>query len=178
MALGTQDFFGKDGTARWFIGQVPLSQAHNKTDPYGWGDRVQVRILGSDPSEGTQLNDKDLRWALIPKPTSQGTLNQSSTGIIGGEWVVGIFLDDSKETCMIFGVLGRSDPKYYVKLEDQVSKGSTEFKSTFNYWGSMQPQSHQMAGGGSSPKGNTPVPAIPLSDYGKFNTPPQKSIPT
>ena len=50
MDLGTNEFFGKEGTAKWWIGQVPLGQDVNKKNASGWGDRVQVRILGSDPA--------------------------------------------------------------------------------------------------------------------------------
>ena len=83
MDLGTNEFFGKEGTAKWWIGQVPLGQDVNKKNASGWGDRVQVRILGSDPASGTQLHDRDLRWAMVLRPGSQGTLNRGSTGIIG-----------------------------------------------------------------------------------------------
>ncbi len=176
--METKDFFGKKGKTNWFIGQVPLGQTENKTNLYKWGDRVQVRIAGTDPGSGVQLNDRDLRWAMILKPGSQGTLNQASTGIIGGEWVIGIFLDDQKDQCLILGVLGRSDPKYYVRLEDQLSQGSTEFKSTYNYWGSMNGESFQTKGG-SSFTGSTRPEVIPLSDFGTFNLPrPQEpSVP-
>ena len=42
MALQTNDFFGKDGTAKWWIGQVPLGQEINKVNATKWGDRVQA----------------------------------------------------------------------------------------------------------------------------------------
>ena len=85
MDLNNNEFFGKEGVAKWWIGQVPLGQDVNKKNASGWGDRVQVRILGSDPASGTQLHDRDLRWAMVLRPGSHGTLNRGSTGIIGGK---------------------------------------------------------------------------------------------
>ena len=178
MELGNQDFFGKDGTARWFLGQVPLGQEVNKTNISKWGDRVQVRILGSDPSAGTELNNQRLRWAMVLKPGSHGTLNQGSTGIIGGEWVIGIFLDDARDTCMILGVLGRSDPKYYVKYDDQEQAGSTEFKPTYNYWGAMTEKVFQTSGGPDTPVGLATITTPPYSDWMTFNKPTPVGIAT
>lgn len=178
MDLGTNEFFGKEGTAKWWIGQVPLGQDVNKKNASGWGDRVQVRILGSDPASGTQLHDRDLRWAMVLRPGSQGTLNRGSTGIIGGEWVIGIFLDDDKESCMILGVLGRTDPKYYVTYEEEVVSGSTEFKPTKLYWGSMQPTVYQTNGGPETPVGVATVTTPSYSDWIDFNKPAPIGIAT
>ena len=178
MAISKQDFFGKDGTARWFIGKVPLGQEINKTNLYKWGDRVQVRILGSDPASGRELNDQKLRWAMVLKPGSQGTLNQGSTGIIGGEWVIGIFLDDAKEQLMIIGVLGRIDPKYYVTYEDQLQNGSDEFKPTKNYWGAMKAQVYHTSGGPDTPVGLGTLTVPSASDWSTFNLPSPVGIAT
>ena len=103
-------FFGKT-PPKWFLGQVPLGQTANKEDPNGWGDRVKVRIVGYHPAEGSKLADKDLDWAIILRTTSNGTLNRMSTGITGGEWVIGIFIntDLQKPLPLILGVLGKID---------------------------------------------------------------------
>ena len=178
MALQTNDFFGKDGTAKWWIGQVPLGQEINKVNATKWGDRVQVRILGSDPASGAEMNDRNLRWAMILRPGSQGTLNQGATGIIGGEWVVGIFLDDEKESCMILGVIGRSDPKYYVTYDEEQQAGSTEFRPTLNYWGAIKAQVHQMSGAPDTPVGIATLNVPSASDYYQFNLPPRIGIAT
>lgn len=131
-------FFGKN-PPRWFIGQVPLDQTENKTNPEGWADRVKVRITGYHPSEGSILKDKDLPWAIVLRHTSHGSLNKMSTAIVGGEWVVGIFLDDDYEKPMIIGVLGRTDPSYNI-TGSQVKNGeSSEFKTTLNWFGSITP---------------------------------------
>ena len=139
-------FFGKN-PPRWWIGQVPLGQTDNKTESIKWGDRVQVRIVGYHPMEGNILPDEDLPWAIILKPSSQGTLNKGSTAIIGGEWVVGIFLDDDCERPLIIGVIGRSNPGYECTLSDQQSEKSTEFKTTLSYSGSILAQPYHLASG-------------------------------
>lgn len=120
-------FFGKN-PPRWWIGQVPLGQTENKTSTEKWGDRVKVRIVGYHPREGSILEDNDLPWAIILKPTNQGSLNKGSTAIGGGEWVVGIFMDDDNEIPMIIGVLGRSESDYEVNYTQQQEQKSTEFK--------------------------------------------------
>lgn len=127
-------YFGKN-PPKWWIGQVPLNQTDNKTDPRKWGDRVKVRIVGYHPREGAFLSDDDLPWALISKPTSQGNLNKGSVSICGGEWVMGLFLDDDCEQPMIMGILGRSVDSYEISLSDQNSQGSTEFKTVNIYSG-------------------------------------------
>ena len=118
------------GSVSWFIGQVPLNQTVNKTNLTKWGDRVQVRILGEDSKFGGQLPDDKLRWALVLKPTSQGTLSRGSTGIIGGEWVVGFFSNSEKEQCFIIGSLGRTNPKYFITEAESNALQSTEFMRT------------------------------------------------
>lgn len=127
-------FFGKN-PPKWWIGQVPLDQTDNKTDPQKWGDRVKVRIMGYHPFEGSLLSDDDLPWAIIAKPTSQGNLNKGSVTLCGGEWVIGIFLDDDCEQPMIIGLMGRTTESYDISLSDQQSQRSTEFKNANIYAG-------------------------------------------
>lgn len=159
-------FFGKS-PPRWFIGQVALDQTANKTSPEGWGDRVKVRIMGYHPSEGTLLQDKDLPWAIILRPSTHGSLNRSSTGIGGGEWVVGIFLDDDYEKPMIIGVLGRNDPSYNIGGSEVKTKQSTEFKKTLNWYGYNTPQSYHLKTSESPSKSGSKSPVVPtLQDFG------------
>lgn len=155
-------FFGKN-PPRWWIGQVPLNQTLNKTDPNGWADRVKVRITGYHPSEGSLLEDKDLPWAIIIRPSTHGSLNRMSTGIVGGEWVIGIFIDDDFEKPLILGVLGRSDPSYNISKTQVASQKSSGFQKTLNWFGSVTPQVyHIQAGPGKSKK-----PTIPTAqDFG------------
>jgi len=140
-------FFGKT-PPRWFIGQVPLNQTENRVDPNGWGDRVKVRILGYDPSEGSKLPDKDLDWAIILRSTSHGSLNRMSTGITGGEWVIGVFVNSNieKPLPLILGVLGRSDPKYEITSTEAEAKQSSEFKKTLNWYGTITRQLYHQVG--------------------------------
>lgn len=140
-------FFGKS-PPKWFLGQVPLGQTVNKDASNRWGDRVKVRIVGYHPAEGSKLADKDLDWAIILKTTSHGTLNRMSTGITGGEWVIGIFIntDLQKPLPLILGVLSRSDPTYEITFSEAEAKQSSEFKKTLNWYGTIQPELFHTAG--------------------------------
>ena len=127
-------------SANFFIGQVPLGQESNKVFADKWADRVQVRIVGADTPEGTLLHDNDLRTATVLKPTSQGNFNRGSTGIVGGEWVIGIFVSGPPEyDALILGVLGRSDGKYQITREQQKEIGSTYFKAVNPWQGAIKP---------------------------------------
>ena len=137
-------------SANFFIGQVPLGQESNKVFADKWADRVQVRIVGADTPEGTLLHDDDLRTATVLKPTSQGNFNRGSTGIVGGEWVIGIFVSGPPEyDALILGVLGRSDGKYQITREQQKELGSTYFKAVNPWQGAIKPIS--VSGGKVSP---------------------------
>lgn len=155
-------FFGSN-PQRWFIGQVPLNQVENKVSKVKWGDRVKVRIMGYHPKDGDILKDEDLPWAIVLKPTSQGALNRGSTAIVGGEWVIGIFLDDDYERPMIIGVLGRSDPSTDVTLDDQNEQQSTQFKKTISWYGRVAPQQFHLKSG-PKPSQSFQVPSA--SDFG------------
>ena len=127
-------------SANFFIGQVPLGQESNKVFADKWADRVQVRIVGADTPEGTLLHDDDLRTATVLKPTSQGNFNRGSTGLVGGEWVIGIFVSGPPEyDALILGVLGRSDGKYQITREQQKELGSTYFKAVNPWQGVIKP---------------------------------------
>lgn len=119
-------FFGKDGL-KPFIGQIPLGQTNNKIDPSGWADRYKVRIQGYHPKEGTILSDDNLPWGIAIKPTSQGSGNKGSVGLVGGETVFGLWDPDS-QICFILGSVGRSNPSVQTNSQQQVSDGSLGFK--------------------------------------------------
>jgi hypothetical protein len=155
-------FFGKS-PPRWFIGQVAMDQTSNKTSYEGWGDRVKVRIMGYHPKEGTLLPDSDLPWAIVLRPSTHGSLNRTSTALGGGEWVVGIFLDDDSEKPMIIGVLGRTDPSYDVSGNDIKSQKSTEFQRTLNWYGDVTPQNYHLKTT-TTPSSTPLVPS--LKDFG------------
>ena len=70
------------GNNKWFIGQVPpgfneyVQKGSESPDQHG--DRVKVRIPGMHPMSGddaTDLQDKDLPWAIVAKPTTHGNRN-------------------------------------------------------------------------------------------------------
>jgi hypothetical protein len=152
-------FFGKN-PPRWFLGQVALGQTVNKEDANGWGDRVKVRITGYDPAEGSLCADDDLRWAIIARPSTHGSLNKTTVAITGGEWVFGIFLDDENppKRPMILGVLGRNDPSYEITGKEVESKKSSEFKRTLNWYKTVTPQVyHVLSKGSSSSKPTLPT---------------------
>lgn len=155
-------FFGIN-PQRWFIGQVPLNQVENKVSKAKWGDRVKVRIMGYHPKDGNILKDEDLPWAIVLKPTSQGSLNRGSTAIVGGEWVIGIFLDDDYERPMIIGVLGRTDPAAEVTLQEQNEQQSTQFKKTNCWYGRISAQQFHVKSG---PKPSQEFEVPSASDFG------------
>jgi len=165
-------FFGKSPRS-WFLGQVALNQLANKVED-GWGDRVQVRIIGIDPKSGAKLADEKLRWAMVLRPTSQGTLNRGTAALVGGEWVIGIFLDEKYEEPLILGSFARNDPKYQVTDKKAKTLKSTEFMKTLDYFDTIQPTGFQLVGGPKSkgPK-STEVANIDINDYYKAFKKPQ-----
>lgn len=103
------------GTNKWFLGQVPPGQNQHK-EGILWedahGDRVKVRIPGMHPmssnDDATEVVDSELPWAIVAKPTTHGNANNQSTGIWGGEWVIGFFLDSECQIPVITQVLGNN----------------------------------------------------------------------
>lgn len=157
-------FFGKN-SLNWWIGQVPGAQGKNKLDPGKWGDRVKVRIMGYHPSEGTLLKDDDLPWAMILKPTSQGNGNRGSTSIVGGEWVMGIFLDEECQYPVILGVLGRSNPTVGLSVAQQIQQEGTGFGSVNPF---VQPYNtaanFNIASGNDGTPSGSQQPLVPSKD--------------
>jgi len=94
------------------LGQVPPenNQHYGKEHHDAHGDRVKVRIPGMHPmasnEDATELLDKDLPWAIVAKPTTHGNRNNQSSGIWGGEWVIGFFMDEDCQIPVITQVLG------------------------------------------------------------------------
>lgn len=152
------EFFGK-APPTLFLGQVPLNTVANKREGNAWGDRAQVRVVGYHSPDGNVIEDKDLPWAIVLKPGSQGNLNRGSTGLVGGEWVVGFFLDDggNKKNFMIIGILGKSIDEYEV-TEDQAKEWkSTRFGRTYDFFGEIQPQPWQLKAGEQPPLDQEPA---------------------
>ena len=145
-------FFGKDGL-KPFVGQIPLGQTNNRTDPDGWCDRYQVRIQGYHPKEGSILSDDNLPWGIAVKPTSQGNGNKGSVGFAGGETVFGLWDPDSQFT-LILGSLARSNPNVLRNAQEQVSNQSLEFLSP-NIFNSVNPAAswNYVSGSDGTPPG-------------------------
>jgi hypothetical protein len=137
-----------------YIGQVPAGQYKNHISIQRWGDRVKVRLLGYHPKEKSILPDDDLPWALVARPTSHGSLNKTSIGLSGGEWVLCSFspLEDDGEL-IILAVLGRTDPRYEQETTEE-GGGTTAFRKTLNYSGPIQPADFNMRGGQGATQGN------------------------
>lgn len=98
-----KDFYGDDH--RWFFGTVI-----NAHPPAGLEGRVKVRINGvHNPSSG-EIPEKDLPWAQVLIPTTEG--GSSGIGripqIVAGTFVFGVFLDGvSSQIPLILGSLPR-----------------------------------------------------------------------
>jgi hypothetical protein len=135
---------------KWFIGQVPPNQLANKKEKGAWGNRVKVRIQGYHPA-GPEVTDEKLPWALISKPTSQGSYNYGSTGLAGGEWVTGHFLDEACQIPIITGVLGTNQIENLATLQEAKTAGTTYFKNVTRYNYGITAANHQ-TNGGSDPK--------------------------
>ncbi len=135
---------------QWFIGQVPPNQTLDKTDPNGWGDRVKVRIVGIHDKSGTLTPDEQLPWAIVERPTTQGNASRGSTGLTGGEWVRGYFLDPFNQVPVITSVLGRGTFENNVSLEIAQSRKSTEFENVTRY-NSFGPYAGQRLGSEKPP---------------------------
>lgn len=131
---------------QWFIGQVPPNQTLDKTDPDGWGDRVKVRIVGIHDKSGTVTPDEQLPWAIVERPTTQGNASRGSTGLTGGEWVRGYFLDPFNQVPVITAVLGRGTYEHNISLEEAKQKKSTEFKNITRF-NSYSPHNGQVISG-------------------------------
>ena len=57
-----------------------------------------------------ELPNSELPWAIVAKPTTHGNRNNQSTGIWGGEWVIGFFLDSDCQIPVITQVLSNNYP--------------------------------------------------------------------
>ena len=134
--------------SRTFYAQVaPGQNEYNKNASWNdaWCGRVKIRIPALHPNDGT-VKDEDLPWAYDLKSTSNGSLNQSSTGICGGEWVKCEYDDEFGQTPIIIGVIGRGSSSPEIV---ESTNGSTEFKDVSRYNGGLQAGPHQMSGGSS-----------------------------
>lgn len=100
-----QEFYGDD--YRWFFATVI-----NATPPVGLEGRVKVRINGvHNPSTG-EIPERDLPWAQVLIPTTEGGV--SGVGripqLVAGAFVFGVFMDGvSSQIPLVLGSLPRSE---------------------------------------------------------------------
>jgi len=126
---------------RWFVGQVPPDQnqtSKNAKWKDAWGERVKIRIPGIHDS--CEVTDDNLPWAIVAKPTSHGSYSGGSTGIYGGEWVLGFFLDESNQVPVITHVLGKNNDTFKIS---STSKGCTNFAPVNRYNSGIQANGNQ-----------------------------------
>lgn len=148
-----KDYTGFAGKDSWWIGQVAINQLGDKYNPDGW-DRVKVRIMTIHSASGTKTPDSDLQWAMVERPTTHGSFNRGSTGLSGGEWVRGYFMDSFDQIPVVCAVLTRSTSGELVDLQDVKRKKSTEFKNVTSYNAGFGAPSHRVVG---SPKPSAPA---------------------
>ena len=120
-----------NGYGVW-IGQVAPNQTDNDTEISGHGIRVRVRIFYSTlpDGEGThslgpEIKNQDLPLAIVKLPTTHGNGNRLSSGIIGGETVMGFFLDSKGQIPVIDGVLARSINENQITAQEAEKAGTT-----------------------------------------------------
>jgi hypothetical protein len=120
-----KEFYGDDN--RWFFGTVI-----NSHPPAGLEGRVKVRINGvHSPSTG-DIPEKDLPWAQVLIPTTEGGI--SGIGRIPqiqtGAFVFGVFLDGiSSQIPLVMGSLPRTEVPSSVQSTRRVS-GQNQFNYT------------------------------------------------
>ena len=121
------------GNNKWFLGQVPPGPKNQHLEGVLWkdahGDRVKVRIPGmhsmASSDDLCELPDSELPWAIVAKPTTAGNRNKQSTGIWGGEWVVGFFMDSDCQIPVITHVLGHNFHGEIIKSDECGTLGKT-----------------------------------------------------
>ena len=131
----------------FFLGQIPPNwneYVRKGSWEDGHNNRVKVRIP-SIHSKGPEILDKDLPWAIVAQSTSAGNASGSSTGLVGGEWVIGFYLDSDYQIPVITQVLGKNEvSRESIKTSQN---GTTEFKPVSRYNSGLVAQSFQITAG-------------------------------
>ncbi len=139
----------------FFLGQVPpnwTEYLQNGTWSDAHNNRVKVRIPGKH-SKGPEILDKDLPWAIVSQSTSTGNRNGASSGLSGGEWVIGFYLDEDEQLPVIIQVLGKNEVSgAKIKASEN---GTTQFRDVSRFASFTAPST--MLKGGPPPK----APAVP-----------------
>lgn len=121
-----KDFYGDD--YRWFFGTVV-----NAHPPAGLEGRIKVRINGvHSPSTG-DIPERDLPWAQVLVPTTEG--GSSGIGripqIVAGSFVFGVFLDGmTSQIPLIIGSLPRVElPTSNQTMRNGSGENSYDYKT-------------------------------------------------
>lgn len=119
-----EKFYGDD--SRWFFGNVI-----NAIPPSGLEGRVKIRIIGIHSKDVSDIPEKDLPWAQVITPTTEG--GSSGIGKIPqltkGAFVFGVFMDGkSSQIPLILGSLP------HIEFPSSVQKGRvTSSNDQFKY---------------------------------------------
>ena len=98
-----KEFYGDD--VRWFFGTVINAQP-----PAGYEGRVKVRINGVHNPKISEIPEKDLPWAQVMIPSTEGGVSGYGRipQILAGSFVFGIFLDgQTSQIPLVMGTLPR-----------------------------------------------------------------------
>jgi hypothetical protein len=146
----------KKKNGEFWYGQCAIEYGEHDKNP-NWdeihGDRIKVRIPGYNPISGADQPDEDLQWAYVIRPTSQGFASLGSTGLWGGEWVTGIWIDNVP---YITGWLGNNVPGQRSDIKEPEDGGS-QFKRVSRYNGKNGPVPTQIM---STDTNNAPTAAL------------------
>ena len=160
----------------FFLGQIPPNwneYVRKGSWEDGHNNRVKVRIP-SIHSKGPEILDKDLPWAIVAQSTSAGNRNGTSTGLSGGEWVIGFYLDENEQLPVIMQVLGKNEVSgAKIKASEN---GTTQFRDVSRFNSGQVAQAHQITGG---PRKNRNGPAVPSEKdkeeaLSSLDTPPEQ----
>lgn len=133
---------GKVDISGIFLAQVAPGQNEflkDATWDKAYGNRVKVRIPGIHPA-GPEVQDNDLPWAVVTNPTTTGNLNQQSSSLWGGEWVICCRLNEQYH---VMTVLGKNITEPGIKCS---INGTTYFKNVNRFNCGLSPGPHQIIG--------------------------------
>ena len=100
-----QEFYGDD--YRWFFGTIINAQP-----PAGLEGRVKIRINGVHNPEISEIPEKDLPWAQVLVPSTEGGISGYGRipQMLAGSFVFGVFLDGvSSQIPLVLGSLPRTE---------------------------------------------------------------------
>lgn len=115
-----KEFYGDD--LRWFLGTCI-----NAHPPAGLEGRVKVRINGVHSASTADIPERDLPWAQVLLPTTEG--GSSGIGripqIVQGSFVFGMFMDGvSSQLPLVLGTLPRIELPSSVQTDRRTSNES------------------------------------------------------